>query len=94
MTPIWLMLRELSIALLMTLADAYSGFSHLQLGKVAKELYTIATCLGLAQWNILPQGPVNGPSEFQRAVNEIFAVLIQAGKCRFFVDDAALRTGR
>ena len=79
MTPLWGMLRELARALLLSLLDAYSGFSHLVLGEVAKELYTIATCLGLAQWEVLPQGPVNAPAEFQTAVHEVFAELIAEG---------------
>lgn len=94
MTSVWGMLREMAWALLLSLLDAYSGFSHLKLGEMARELYTIATTLGLAQWDIMPQGAVNAPAEFQRAMNQIFAVLIQSGHLRFFVDDGAIKTGQ
>ena len=32
MTPAWTMLRELAAAQIMSLCDAYSGFSHLKMG--------------------------------------------------------------
>ena len=93
MTPAWQMLRELAAAQIMSLCDAYSGFSHLKMGEVAKEMYTISTSLGMAQWLVMPQGPHNGPTEFQAAVNEVFWELISRGKIRLFVDDGALRAG-
>lgn len=88
------MLREMAWAFLPSFLDAYSGFSHLKMGQLAREVYTIATTLGLAQWDIMPQGAANAPAEFQGAINQVFAVLIQAGYLRFFVDDGAVKTGQ
>ena len=39
-------------------------------------MYTISTSMGMAQWLVMPQGPHNGPTEFQSAVNEVFWELI------------------
>ncbi len=35
------------MSLILSLLDFYSGFSHLPMGQVAKDLTAIATCLGL-----------------------------------------------
>ena len=42
---------------------------------------------------MLPQDPINAPAEFQRAVNEVFTILVNVGGLRFFADDAAFRAG-
>lgn len=50
--------------------------------------------LGVCHWGVMPQGPVNAPSELQRAVNEIRFTLIQAAKVILFVDDGSLKSGK
>ena len=69
MTDQWGMIREAATSFMMTLADAYSGFSHLVVGSVAKSLTVMATSLGLIEWDTMPQDGVNGPVEFQNAMN-------------------------
>ena len=93
MTDQWVMIRDAARALLMTLADAYSGFSHLVLGKVAKSLTVMATSLGLIEWDTMPQGVVNGPAEFQNAMNHCFSELMSEGCLKAFIDDLNLTTG-
>ncbi len=76
MTDVWVMLRGAARARLNSLCDAYSGFSHLRLGDVAKELMVINTVLGLVEWEFMPQGCINGPTEFQHAVNDAFQEMV------------------
>ena len=76
MTDVWVMLRGAARARLNSLCDAYSGFSHLRLGDVAKELMVINTVLGLVEWEFMPQGCINGPTEFRHAVNDAFQEMI------------------
>ena len=70
MTDAWEMLRSAARAMLLSLLDAYSGFSHLRMGLTAKALTVINTVLGLGEdwgspghigrWNLLVAGGVAG----------------------------------
>ena len=51
--PIFLS-TSLAKALLLSLRDAYSRFSHLKMGKTARELTVINTVLGLIEWLTMP----------------------------------------
>lgn len=93
MTDVWVMLRDAARAKLLSLADAYSGFSHLEMGKTARELTVINTVMGLIEWVTMPQGPINGPTEFQQAMNSTFQDLISEGVMKFYIDDGNLRSG-
>ena len=93
MTSSWEMLREAASAAILTVLDAYSGFSHLVLSKAVQKLLTIITSLGLMRWTTMPFGPKNAPPEFQEAINSVFRELIP-GYVRIFVDDLCARSGR
>ncbi len=41
----------------------------------------------------MPQGPINGPTEFQQAMNFVFCEMIADGTMTFYIDDGNLRFG-
>lgn len=63
------------------------------MGETAKELTAIATVRGIVVWEMMPQGPINGPVEFQNALNHTFREMIADGSHTFYVDDGSLRSG-
>jgi hypothetical protein len=66
-------LQALSGALWLSTFDALSGFTQLEIAPEDRHLTAFRTHRGLHQFRRLPFGLRNGPSVFQRVMNEVFS---------------------
>ena len=82
-----------------SLFDAVSGFNQVRNTPRSKRILAVLTASGCYLPECLPFGPMNGPEDFARVVDTLFAM----GKARVrrlnsewqvYVDDFCVRTGR
>jgi len=52
--------------------DIKSGYFHIKVAKDSRHYLAFMTKKGLYEWNVMPFGPTNAPSVFQRAMRIIF----------------------
>lgn len=65
------LLKRITTAKIFSKFDMKSGFWQIQISK--KDRYKTAfNVLGQHEWNVMPFGLRNAPSEFQKSMNDIF----------------------
>ena len=74
-----------------TCLDCNWGFWNLPLDEKSKELTAFVSPLGSYQFNVLPFGIKNAPSEFQRAMDVVLSHLYQKGVLTY-IDDIVIFT--
>ena len=66
------LVQRLSDAVVFSKFDMKSGFWQIQISESDKYKTTFTTPFGHYEWNLMPFGLKNAPSEFQNIVNDIF----------------------
>lgn len=75
-----------------TCIDLKDGFHHISVAENSRKFTSFVTPLGQFEYCKMPFGLCNGPSKFQRYVNEIFSEQIKAKKIVIYFDDIVIAT--
>jgi len=75
-----------------TCIDLKDGFHHIEVEENSRKFTSFTTPLGQYEYCKMPFGLCNGPSKFQRYVNNIFSEHIKAKKVVVYFDDIVIAT--
>ena len=85
--------EEFGGCLFISLLDLFSGYDHVELDPLSRDMTTFSTPIGLFRMCTLPQGATNSVAQFMRAVVRMLYDLIPH-KCRPFLDDICVKGPR
>jgi hypothetical protein len=75
-----------------TCIDLKDGFHHISVAEDSRKFTSFTTPLGQFEYCKMPFGLCNGPSKFQRYINDIFSEQIKAKKVVIYFDDIVIAT--
>ena len=94
----WICVRKLASKFFKTVADAFSGFTHMRATMRAQKLLQVLTVLGVMAYTVMPQGVQRGPSYFQSAMDDMFNEYLEDANVEYaaflgiFMDDFGFGT--
>eukprot|EP01071_Lankesteria_metandrocarpae_P013280 Lankesteria_metandrocarpae@DN6966_c0_g1_i1.p1 len=89
---LWQTVQRMAGNKIYTSIDLAFGFWNCPIAEESRQ-YTSFICeMGQFEYTVLPFGIKNSPAEMQRAVDRVFAELIQTGKVFVYIDDIGIAT--
>ena len=82
------MLQKLHSAFIFSKFDMKSGFWEIQINPKDRYKTAFTISFGQYEWNVMPFGLKNAPSEFQRIMNDIFNA--HSKFCIVYIDDVLI----